>query len=80
MTQRPFARLTAYRRSGYASVTVYRDGQKRRYRVGLRRYHALRNWTAHGYRGHRSGGWMRHGIEVYFWPAASGSSHREVVR
>lgn len=71
MNEQPIARLTAYRRPGYATVTVYRNGRARRYRVSLRRYAALREWTnVAPFRWKRSGAWLHHGIDVYFWHKA----------
>ncbi len=70
------ARVTAYRRSGFAAVTVYRRGRIKRYRASLRRYAALREWTLSDrygcapFTGRRSGSWMRHGIDVYYWDPA----------
>ncbi len=74
MNENPVARFTAYRRSGYAAVTVYRGACVRRYRVSLRRYAALREWTSNCTWKHRSGSWLRHGIDVYFWPNRTGEA------
>ena len=71
MNEQPIARLTAWRRSGHVAVTIYRDGHTRRYRVSLRRYAALREWTNIApLPWKRSGAWLRHGIDVYFWNKA----------
>jgi hypothetical protein len=59
------AELRAGRRTGHAVVTVTRAGDTRRYRVTLRRYAALREWTLT--RGCTSGSWLRNGMTVFLW-------------
>lgn len=64
----PVATILASRRTGHAVVTVTRAGRTRRYVVSLRRYRALREWTAFGsHPWRRSGAWLRHRIRVYLW-------------
>ncbi len=70
----PVATIKAYRRTGCAIVTVARAGRPpHRYRVSLRRYAWLREWTVTqgpafdqpGWRA--SGAWMRGSIDVALW-------------
>ena len=65
----PLAVIRAYRRKGAAVVIVEREGRApRRYRVSLRRYHALRDCLASG--GHpwkTSGAWLRSSVTVSLW-------------
>jgi hypothetical protein len=67
----PLATVKAYRRTGGAIVTVKHHGRTRRYRVSLRRYHALREWTltraAHRWR--TSGAWLRASVACSIWAA-----------
>jgi hypothetical protein len=53
----PIATIKAYRRTGFAAVTVERQGRPaRRYRVSLRRYKALSRWAAFGQRTWKASG------------------------
>lgn len=65
----PVATIRAYRRKGGAVVTIERpDRSARRYRITLRRYHALREWLISG--GHpwkTSGAWLRSSVTVSLW-------------
>lgn len=66
------ASIRAYRRTGGAVVTVERVGRaRRRHRVSLRRYAALREWTlaAAARRWRTSGWWGRSSIAVSLWEA-----------
>ncbi len=42
------ATIKAYRVKGGAVVNVTRQGRTRRYKVGLKRWHALRHWCNTG--------------------------------
>lgn len=59
----PLINIKAYRCTGGAVVTVSRPGeQKRRFRVSLRRYHALRDWViTHG----AGGAFLRSSMDAY---------------
>lgn len=65
----PVATIKAYRRTGGPVVTVERQGQPpHRYRISLKRYHALRQWAAFG--GHpwkTSGSYMRNSLTISLW-------------
>lgn len=65
----PFATVRAYRCTGGAVVNVEREGRPtHRYRVSLRRYHALREWTAFGSHPYKaSGAWLRSSMTAYLW-------------
>ena len=65
----PVAILKAYRRKGGAVVTVERAGRStHRYRVSLRRYHALCEWLASGEHPWKtSGAWLRSSVTVSLW-------------
>jgi hypothetical protein len=65
----PVATIRAYRRTGGAVVTVEREGQPpHRYLVSLRRYHALRQWTAFGTHPWRSSSArLRSSLTAYLW-------------
>ena len=65
----PFATVRAYRRTGGAVVNVEREGRRtHRYHVSLRRYHALREWTAFGSHPYKSSGaWLRSSMTAYLW-------------
>ena len=66
----PVATIKAYRRKGGAIVAVERRGwPPRRYRITLKRYHALREWAAFGQRSWKtSGAYMRSRMVVSLWP------------
>ena len=67
---KPLASIRASRRTGCAVVIVERAGcDPRRYRVSLRRYAALREWSitrAPRY-WRTSGAWMRSSVAVMLW-------------
>jgi hypothetical protein len=64
----PVATIKAYRRTGSAVVTIQRNGRPpHRYRVSLRRYHALREWALRCHRWRTSGAWMRNSMTVSLW-------------
>jgi len=65
----PVATIRAYRRTGGAVVTVQRKGRPpHRYHVSLRRYHALRQWTAFGSHPWRSSGaWLHSSLTAHLW-------------
>lgn len=68
MSITPIATVKAYRRTGRAVVTVIRSTRRRRYVISLKRYHALREWTAFGdHPWKASGAWMKSSMEVYLW-------------
>ncbi len=68
------ATIKAYRRTGGAVVTIERQGRPvRRYRVSLRRYHAIREWAAFGKHPWKSSGaWLNSTLTAYL--------HSEVTR
>ena len=65
----PVATISAYRKTGHAIVTVEREGRPpHRYRVTLRRYHALRGWILFGRHGSRtSGAWLKSSFCAVLW-------------
>jgi hypothetical protein len=63
------AEIRAVRRTGHVVVTVTRAGRARRYRVTLRRYSALREWTLTRGLDCTSGSWTRHGMILCLWSA-----------
>ena len=65
----PVATIRAYRKTGGAVVSVERPGApKLRYQVSLKRYHALRQWTAFGSHPWRSSGaWLRSSMTARLW-------------
>lgn len=67
--EQPCITIKAYRVKGGAVVNVVRGScEPRRYRVSLKRYAALREWTAFGRHHWRaSGAWLRTSMTVYFW-------------
>lgn len=69
LVAQPFATVRSYRRTGGAVVNIEREGRPtRRYRVSLRRYHALREWTAFGSHPYKtSGAWLRSSMTAYLW-------------
>ena len=65
----PVASIKAYRRTGGAVVSVEREGRApRRYRVSLRRYGALREWTLRRPMG-ASGSWLKSSMTANLWAA-----------
>ena len=70
LTAVPLASIRAYRRTGGAIVTIVRAGRApHRYRVSLRRYAALREWTVTraARRWRTSGALLRSSIAVSLW-------------
>lgn len=64
----PVATIRAYRKTGGAVITVERQGRPpHRYRVSLRRYHALREWTIRQHEWKTSGAYMRSSMAVSLW-------------
>ena len=78
---RPFATIKGYRRTGGAAVTVERQNRPpQRYRVSLKRYHALREWIPFG--GHEwktSGPWQRNGLATSLWAQQPSKAAMEVT-
>ena len=65
----PLATIRAYRRTGGAIITIERQGRPpHRYGVTLRRYHALREWTASGSDPWKtSGAWLKSSMTASLW-------------
>lgn len=65
----PIATIRAYRRTGGAIVTVDCPGRPlHRYKVSLRRYHALREWAGSDrHPWHGSGAWLRNSMTACLW-------------
>jgi hypothetical protein len=62
------ATVKGYRRTGGAVVTVTRDGRSRRYKVTLKRWHALRNRLNVGLPWRCYGAWSRSSLDVTVGP------------
>jgi hypothetical protein len=78
----PAATIKAYRRKGGAVVTVTRPGRPvHRYRVTLRRYHALRQWIAFGKHPWKSSGaWLHSSLNACLWANSTVSAYTEVAK
>jgi hypothetical protein len=67
----PLATITGSRRSGFCVVTVDRGpGRHRRYRVSLRRWAQLREWSVARTQLKVTGWWGRSSVQWYVWPLA----------
>jgi hypothetical protein len=63
----PIATIRAYLCDTYAIIRIRRGLTVRHHRVSIRRYHAVRNWTAFRQGAHVSGLWLRDRFTAHIW-------------
>jgi hypothetical protein len=71
------ATVKGYRRTGGAVVTVERNGRSRRYRISLKRWHALRDKLNVGLPWMCYGAWLRGSLDVAVGPGTWAEWHRK---
>jgi hypothetical protein len=69
------ATVRGYRRTGHAIVTVTRNGHSRRYRVSLKRWHALRDKLNVGLPWRCYGAWLHSSMDVTVGPGTWAEWH-----